>query len=107
MSKERLRVTTRDGKYTVIENVDGSISLMRYNEPWLQLPWSKVLLAFAQELEETRRPALCSVCAGTGKPVSGIRCICDGKGTQLAELQGFRERCYDLEEQLRTRKEIE
>lgn len=42
-------------------------------------------------------PAMCSVCAGTGRPVSGKPCICKGVGTMYAELQGFRERCYELE----------
>ena len=42
-------------------------------------------------------PDVCSVCAGTGKPISGKPCICGGAGTIYAELQGFRERVYDLE----------
>lgn len=33
---------------------------------------------------------VCSECAGTGKPVSKQPCICDGIGTQAAELQGLR-----------------
>lgn len=33
---------------------------------------------------------LCSVCAGTGKPVSGLPCICAGVGTQNAETDGLR-----------------
>lgn len=43
---------------------------------------------------------LCSVCAGTGQPVSGLPCICAGRGTALAETQGLREHCFDLEEEL-------
>lgn len=46
-------------------------------------------------------PSVCSVCAGTGKPVSGKRCICGGAGTQAAELQGFRLRVHELEMTLR------
>lgn len=33
---------------------------------------------------------LCSVCAGTGKPISGLPCICDGIGTQTSEMHGLR-----------------
>lgn len=36
----------------------------------------------------------CSACAGSGKPVSGLPCICKGVGTAAAELQGFREALY-------------
>lgn len=37
----------------------------------------------------------CSVCVGTGKPLSGLPCICGGAGTEDAELQGFRTALYD------------
>jgi hypothetical protein len=37
----------------------------------------------------------CGVCAGTGTPASGKPCICQGIGTQDAELQGFRELVYE------------
>jgi hypothetical protein len=40
---------------------------------------------------------MCSVCAGTGDPGTGKPCICGGRGTQTAELQGFREYLYHLE----------
>jgi hypothetical protein len=40
---------------------------------------------------------MCNVCAGTGDPGTGKPCICGGRGTQTAELQGFRERVYELE----------
>lgn len=43
----------------------------------------------------------CSVCGGTGKPVSGLRCICGGKGTQAAEVDGLRQRIFDLERALK------
>lgn len=33
---------------------------------------------------------LCGVCAGTGKPVSGLPCICGGSGAQSDELYGLR-----------------
>jgi len=33
---------------------------------------------------------MCSVCAGTGKPLSDKPCICGGRGTQAAEADGLR-----------------
>lgn len=39
----------------------------------------------------------CSVCAGSGTPVSGRPCICDGEGTASAEMLGLRKRCIELE----------
>lgn len=45
------------------------------------------------ERDEARKPAMCSVCAGRGRPLSGKPCICGGVGTEQAELQGFREEC--------------
>ena len=85
--------------------------MMAPDRVWVQfLPDGTVLSATSAlplgldavgRIEYVRIP-LCSVCAGTGKPVSGIHCICDGKGTQQAELQGFRERCHDLESKLAT-----
>jgi hypothetical protein len=40
---------------------------------------------------------MCNVCVGTGDPGTGKPCICGGRGTQAAELQGFIERVYELE----------
>lgn len=51
---------------------------------------------------EKRTIPMCSCCAGTGKPVSGLPCICGGHGTQDGELQGFREEHYDLTQKLAT-----
>jgi Lar family restriction alleviation protein len=48
--------------------------------------------------QEQRPP--CSVCVGKGVPISGKPCICGGIGTEQAELEGLRARCYDLEKQL-------
>jgi len=42
------------------------------------------------------KPTPCNVCLG--EPLkSGRQCICGGIGTEQAELQGLRERCFDLE----------
>lgn len=43
---------------------------------------------------------VCSVCAGTGKPVSGLPCICGGEGTAYAELQGFRVLTFKQDEEI-------
>jgi len=48
--------------------------------------------------ESEFKPLLCGVCCG--EPISGKPCICGGAGTQEAELKGFRELTYDLEEKL-------
>ena len=42
---------------------------------------------------------ICNVC--TGKPINGRPCICRGAGTQTAELQGLRERVFELESLLK------
>ena len=40
---------------------------------------------------------LCSVCAGEGKPTSGLECVCGGLGTADAEMHGLRMRVLELE----------
>ena len=52
------------------------------------------------ENAELRKPDPCSVCAGTGKPVSGLPCICSGRGSQAAEMEGLRQQVAELEEAL-------
>jgi hypothetical protein len=47
-----------------------------------------------------REGNICGVCAGEGDPGTGKPCICGGVGTQTAELQGFRERVFFLEDLL-------
>lgn len=39
----------------------------------------------------------CSVCAGTGKPVSGLPCICGGTGRQSDEMHGLRLQIQQLQ----------
>ncbi len=60
---------------------------------------AKVLTDQRSALAGQCGPEACSVCAGSGKPVSGKPCICGGVGTEQAELQGFRARCYELEQE--------
>lgn len=42
----------------------------------------------------------CDVCAGTGKPVSGLPCICGGTGSTIDEKAGLRRKVYELELQV-------
>lgn len=53
-------------------------------------------------LAQRSKPDLCGVCAGTGKPVSGLPCICGGSGTAIAEMLGLREELYDTRAALAT-----
>lgn len=48
------------------------------------------------QLERLSKPNVCNVCAGSGKPTSGLPCICGGVGTEVAELEGFRAQYYEL-----------
>lgn len=57
---------------------------------------ASALLAADAEIERLRaaldqlRDPPCGVCAGTGDPGNGRKCICDGKGTRSAEMHGLR-----------------
>lgn len=52
---ERLRVTTFDGKYTVIQTEDGDLRFLRHGEPWSaadrDLRYVGMILAMAHDLE--------------------------------------------------------
>jgi len=43
---------------------------------------------------------MCDVCGGTGKPLSGLKCICGGSGKTLDALQGYRNDCHNLQQQV-------
>lgn len=62
--------------------------------------WHRIQLHVAQRERAAREAGreLCSVCAGTGKPVSGILCICGGAGTQSAEVRGLRQELFRLQD---------
>ena len=49
--------------------------------------------------ELLKMQGICNVC--TGKPINGRPCICNGAGTKEAELQGLRERVFELESLLK------
>lgn len=42
----------------------------------------------------------CDVCAGTGKPVSGLPCICGGTGSNIDEKAGLRRKVHEMELQI-------
>jgi hypothetical protein len=51
---EVLRVSTSDGKYTVVQFQTGRVDVLRYGEPWKPEVHENVLLAFAYDLELAR-----------------------------------------------------
>ena len=55
---ERLRLTTNDGKYTLVQPKRGQAYLLRYGEPWSDpaetIPYINMILSLAYELEELR-----------------------------------------------------
>lgn len=56
--KERLRVSTSDGKYTVIQEWAGNLKFLRHGEDWPaaneQFQHNGMILALAQDIEELR-----------------------------------------------------
>ena len=50
---ERLSVTVSDGKYTVIQDINGLYAL-RYGEEWRELTGDGLILALAMEVQELR-----------------------------------------------------
>jgi hypothetical protein len=55
---ERLRITTSDGKYTVIQEEGGGMHFLRHGEAWpaadRDLAHVGMILALAQDLSEAR-----------------------------------------------------
>lgn len=43
-----------DGKYTLIEHLDGRLEALRYGEPWRDLTGDKLILVLAQEVVTLR-----------------------------------------------------
>lgn len=58
------------------------------------------ILGICKAVQELRQPILCGVCGGTGKPVSGLPCVCSGVGTEQAEMHGLRVMVFELQEEL-------
>lgn len=53
-SKDMLRVSTPDGKYTVVQDHTGKLFALRYNEPWRDCVGDNLVLALAYEVDELR-----------------------------------------------------
>jgi hypothetical protein len=52
-----LTVKTSDGKYTVVQNDQGQVEVLRHGERWLtsdEMIGSKMILTLAQDIEELR-----------------------------------------------------
>ena len=66
--QERMRVTTSDGKYTVILKQNGGMRFLRHGEPWPsadeQFAHVGMILALAQEIEQLRREVIHAKMAG-------------------------------------------
>jgi hypothetical protein len=52
---------------------------------------------------ETPETDLCDACGGTGKPVSGLKCMCGGSGKMSDAARYLRERVVELERELAER----
>lgn len=65
---ERLRVTTSDGKYTVIQEQNGGMRFLRYGESWPAADEAfahvGLVLALAQEIEQLRKDVIHAKMAG-------------------------------------------
>lgn len=48
----------------------------------------------------------CDVCSGTGKPVSGLPCICGGTGSNIDEKVGLRRKVHEMELQNSEMREV-
>lgn len=67
-----VKVTVYGGKYTFIQNKDGSCEALRYGEKWRDLSGDGLTLALAQEIENLQEKINnaknCLVCAAIGDP---------------------------------------
>ena len=54
MKPSSLEITTSDGKYTVVQTVDGRLMCYRNGGLWRVMTGDKLLLCLAQELEAAR-----------------------------------------------------
>ena len=62
----------------------------------------------ARSLIDLLRAPMCSVCAGTGTPVSGLPCVCGGTGREGDEIMGLRRLVHETEaERDRLRAELD
>lgn len=53
-TRDMLRISVADGKYTVVQDASGRLSALRYGEPWRNLVGDNLVHALACEVEELR-----------------------------------------------------
>lgn len=57
-TEHRLHLQVQEGKYTVIQDMDGGLRILRYGQEWINdinLPGTKCILSMGYELEELRK----------------------------------------------------
>lgn len=52
--EDALRITTLDGKYTVVLTNEGRLHALRYGQPWRDCIGDGLILALAQDIETLR-----------------------------------------------------
>jgi hypothetical protein len=60
-----------------------------------------------QEMEELRAQNECDACGGTGKPISGLDCMCGGTGKMSDAARYLREKVVHLESENTRLREVE
>jgi len=96
-----------DGKRSSLL-VGKDYSVLRHAAHWTMTEADRELItaavnalpALLDRLEAAERPEPCDCCDGSGKPISGKPCICEGYGTSGWERIGLRNVVFDLEEKL-------
>lgn len=56
--QNEFRVTTSDGKYTVVLPEGGGLHALRYGEPWRDLVGDNLVLTLAQDVETLRQKVI-------------------------------------------------
>lgn len=68
-----MNISISSGKYTVIQNEDGSVEALLHGEKWRNCTGDKLILALAQEIETLRTPKvlLINKCGYCGEDIYG------------------------------------
>jgi hypothetical protein len=59
--------------------------------------YARAIADFIEKGAESRSENICDACAGTGKPVSGLPCMCGGTGKASRAVMHLRERLIEAE----------
>jgi hypothetical protein len=84
-SPDELRVTTMDGKYTVILSRDGHLSALRYGQPWRDCVGDGLILALAQDVETLKGRLTDKGKAESRAELSGAELIAEERTRQISE----------------------